>query len=94
MSSKQADMQTQNIGFEQAMAELESIVKALEAGDLPLEESLQQFERAVQLSRVSQQTLQQAEQKVHILLQQNGQAELAEFATDEANENTDQQVPF
>jgi exodeoxyribonuclease VII small subunit len=92
MSSKQADDQT--IGFEQAMQELESIVKALEAGDLPLEESLQQFERAVMLSRISQQKLQQAEQKVQILLQQNGQESLAEFSSDDAGDSSEQQVPF
>lgn len=69
----------ENIGFEQAMAELENIVKALEEGDMPLETSLKQFERAVLLSRVSQKKLQQAEQKVQVLLQQNGNETLSNF---------------
>lgn len=75
MANKQSD----DISFEQAMQELEQIVKQLEQGDLPLEQSLAQFEQAVRLSRLSQQKLQQAEQKVSILLQQNGNAELTEF---------------
>ena len=37
--------------FEAAIAELESIVKKLEEGDLPLEQSLALYERGVQLSR-------------------------------------------
>ncbi|EGN75205.1 exodeoxyribonuclease VII, small subunit [Idiomarina sp. A28L] len=77
MSTKE---NTEALGFEQAMEELETIVSALEEGELPLEESLKQFERAVFLSRVSQQKLQQAEQKVQILLQQNGTESLEPFA--------------
>ena len=37
--------------FEAAIAELETIVKKLEEGDLPLESSLQLYERGVHLSR-------------------------------------------
>lgn len=71
---------TESLGFEQAMDELEQIVSALEEGELPLEESLKQFERAVFLSRVSQKKLQQAEQKVQVLLQQHGTESLEPFA--------------
>ena len=62
--------------FEKALAELETIVDKLEQGDLALEESLKQFERGVQLTRVCQTALQQAEQKVEILLRNSGGAEL------------------
>ena len=37
--------------FEAAIAELETIVKKLEEGELPLEKSLELYERGVQLSR-------------------------------------------
>ncbi|RUO20447.1 exodeoxyribonuclease VII small subunit [Aliidiomarina iranensis] len=75
-----SEKNSESLGFEQAMAELEQIVSALEEGELPLEESLKQFERAVFLSRISQQKLQQAEQKVQILMQQNGSEELNPFS--------------
>lgn len=65
--------------FEQSMQELESIVKHMEQGDLPLEEALKQFERGIQLARESQQTLQQAEQKVQVLMRQNGEDTLTEL---------------
>lgn len=77
---------TSELTFEQAMGELEQIVQQLEQGDLPLEQSLQQFERAVALSRISQQKLQQAEQKVSILLRQGQQEELQPFNADETSE--------
>ncbi|HKE44198.1 MAG TPA: exodeoxyribonuclease VII small subunit [Steroidobacteraceae bacterium] len=54
--------------FEQCMAELEALVERLERGDLPLEESLKQFERGVLLARSCQTALKAAEQKVEILL--------------------------
>ena len=46
------------------MAELEALVERLERGDLPLEESLKQFERGVVLARACQTALKAAEQKV------------------------------
>ncbi len=50
------------------MAELEALVERLEQGDLPLEESLKQFERGVALTRACQTALKAAEQKVEILM--------------------------
>ncbi len=67
-SSKQPD-------FETALAELESLVSTMEQGDLTLEESLKQFERGITLTRGCQSSLKEAEQKVQILLNQNGEPE-------------------
>src|SRR5258705_2944739 len=53
--------------FEAAIAELETIVKKLEEGDLPLETSLQLYERGVQLSRFCHAQLEQAEKRIEIL---------------------------
>lgn len=66
--------------FEDALAELETIVQTLETGEQSLEASLEQFERGVSLSRFCQQSLSEAEQKVKILLAENGEeADLADF---------------
>lgn len=68
--------------FEKSLAALEDLVKKLEAGDLPLEESLKQFERGVQLARSCQEALQQAELRVQQLIQPaNGPAKLVDFDT-------------
>jgi exodeoxyribonuclease VII small subunit len=70
--------------FETALAELEALVEKMEQGDLSLDESLQQFERGVQLTRSCQQALKDAEQKVKILLDKDGQTGLEPFDTDDA----------
>jgi exodeoxyribonuclease VII small subunit len=53
--------------FEAAIAELEGIVKKLEDGDLPLEKSLELYERGVQLSRFCHTRLEEAEKRIEIL---------------------------
>jgi exodeoxyribonuclease VII small subunit len=53
--------------FEAALTELDAIVKKLEDGDLPLEQSLQLFERGVQLSRFCHARLEEAERRIEIL---------------------------
>jgi exodeoxyribonuclease VII small subunit len=53
--------------FEAAIAELESVVKKLEEGDLTLEESLVLYERGVQLSRFCHARLEEAERRIEIL---------------------------
>lgn len=65
--------------FEEAMQELEQLVAQMERGELSLEESLKSFERGIKLTRTCQQALQEAEQKVQILLEKNGQQSLEPF---------------
>jgi len=69
--------------FETALAELEALVEKMEQGDLSLDESLKQFERGVQLTRACQQALKEAEQKVQILLEKDGQPSLEAFDNDD-----------
>ena len=51
----------------------------MEQGDLTLEQSLEDFERGVALTRACQQALQEAEQKVQILTRKDENAELSPF---------------
>ena len=60
-------MDTSIKDFEAAIAELETIVKKLEDGDLPLEQSLALYERGVQLSRFCHARLEEAERRIEIL---------------------------
>jgi exodeoxyribonuclease VII small subunit len=53
--------------FEEALQALEAVVERLEQGDLPLEESIKQFETGMALVHACQTTLKQAEQKIEIL---------------------------
>ena len=59
---------TEAVDFEKALAELEGIVKQLEAGNLALDKSLALFERGVQLARACKEKLAEAELKVSQLV--------------------------
>ncbi len=53
--------------FESAIAELDTIARTLEEGDMPLEKSLELYERGVQLSRFCHAKLEAAERRIEIL---------------------------
>ena len=61
-------MAAKEIKFEAALGRLEEIVKKMEDGDMPLEDSLKLFEEGVKLSRMCDQKLQAAERRIEILL--------------------------
>lgn len=73
--------------FESDLQALEALVEKLERGDLPLEDSLQQFERGIALARRCQQALKTAEQKVRILLEKNVDAKPENFDAADADDN-------
>ncbi len=64
------------LDFEQSLADLQTLVERLENGELSLEDSLTAFEQGIRLTRDCQSALAQAEQKVQVLLERDG--ELAE----------------
>lgn len=68
----------ENLSFEASLGELEQIVTQLEQGDVSLDDALKQFERGINLVRQSQAKLEQAQQKVSILLNE-GDTELSQF---------------
>jgi exodeoxyribonuclease VII small subunit len=68
--------------FEDSMDELEKLVEQMEQGDISLEDALKAFERGIKLTRTCQQALQDAEQKVQILLEKNGQQTLEPFSNE------------
>lgn len=69
----------ENMSFEEAISELETIVLNLERGDLPLEESMSLFERGLKLSHSSQLKLTDAEQKIEILVNKMNQNTLESY---------------
>ena len=69
--------------FETAMKELEPIVENMENDQLTLDESLKQFERGVELSRICQNSLKNAEQKVEQLVKKHGELVIEPFDADQ-----------
>ncbi len=66
-------MNAEQPNFEQLMQQLETLVASMESGELSLEASLQAYEEGVRLTRLCQQQLAQAEQRVFSLQEKNGQ---------------------
>jgi exodeoxyribonuclease VII small subunit len=68
--------------FEACLNELETVVKELEGGDLPLERALELFERGVQLSDSCRKQLDDAETRVETLIRRNGRIQPEPFRPD------------
>ena len=63
-----------DLKFEDSLARLEQIVSQLEAGNLPLEESLKVFEEGIALARSCAKYLEEAEKRIEILTRDEGGA--------------------
>ena len=65
--------------FEASLDALEKVVKELEAGDLPLERSLELFEKGMALSDVCRKQLENAETRVEMLIRKEGKLQAEPF---------------
>jgi exodeoxyribonuclease VII small subunit len=65
--------------FEASLDELENVVKELEAGDLPLERSLELFEKGMALSETCRKQLENAETRVEMLIRKEGKIQPESF---------------
>ncbi len=68
------------LNFEIALKDLEAMIEKMAGGQLTLEESLKSFEQGIALARQCQLALKEAEQKVQILISQNGNFETRDFS--------------
>lgn len=78
-SSQDKHDKNKPVDFEKTLAKLEQIIARLEEGDLPLEESVKQFEQGMALLKDCQRTLNQAEQKVKVLIEKNRSFQTEDF---------------
>ena len=65
--------------FETKMQELEDVVALLEKGDMNLDESLKKFEEGMKISKECNKMLEDAEKKITILLEQDGEIQETNF---------------
>ncbi len=73
----------EKINFEKLFKELEEIVDKMESGDLPLQESLELFERGMKISKILKKELDSIEHRVEILLKdEEGNLKKEEFKRD------------
>ena len=71
----------ENLSFEESLEKLEEIVNKLENGDVPLDEAIDEFNKAMKLVKVCNDKLNAAEESIAKIVQENG--ELIEFKTNE-----------
>ncbi len=57
----------ENFTFESGMEELEKLVRELESGEMPLEESFQAFERGMALKARLQKLLEEGDRRIRVL---------------------------
>ena len=68
------------VNLEKSLADLEALVEELEQGELPLDKAMKKFEDGIKLTRSCQTALQDAEQRVQILVESaGGEDALEEF---------------
>lgn len=72
-------MAKKKLTFEEGMQELEDIVRALEQGQMPLEESFKAFEKATQLQKTLQAMLDEGDRRIRVLTE-TGEREMSEEA--------------
>jgi exodeoxyribonuclease VII small subunit len=68
--------------FESCLDELEKVVRELEGGDLPLDRSLELFERGMTLSDACRKQLEEAETRVDMLIRREGKMTAEPFRPD------------
>ncbi len=67
--------------FEENLEKLETIVKKLESGSIPLDDAIENFNEAIRLAKICDDKLKNAEEKVNKILNKEG--ELEEFNVEE-----------
>lgn len=78
-------MKKQNMTFEESMQRLEQIVRAMERGEVPLEESLKLFQEGTQLVMTCEKMLEDAQLQVKkVMVAADGSPILEDFSNDEA----------
>jgi exodeoxyribonuclease VII small subunit len=70
--------------FEACLDELEKVVKELEGGDLPLERSLELFEKGMRLSDTCRKQLEEAETRVEMLIRKEGKMQAEPYRPEKA----------
>lgn len=79
----------EKIAFEEALNRLEQLVGRLEDTNVPLDEAVDCFAEAMEMSNVCSQKLNEAEQKITLLLSNNGSSKEVEFEMKGTEDNGD-----
>ena len=73
----------EELKFEEAIKKLEDISKELESGELGLDESVDKFEEGMKISKLCTKMLNEAEKKINLLIDNDGEIEEESFTAEE-----------
>ena len=76
-----AEKKEKELSFEESLEQLEEIVKKLEVGDVPLDDAIADFNKAMKLSKTCDEKLKSAEEAITKLVKENG--EVVDFQVEE-----------
>ncbi len=76
-----AEKKEKELSFEESLDELEKIVKKLEVGDVPLDDAINEFNKAMKLSKVCDDKLKKAEEAITKLVKDNN--DIVDFQVEE-----------
>lgn len=76
-------MSKEKVNFEEAMQKLETIANELETGNLNLDESVEKFEEGMKLSKECAKILDDAEKRISILINKDGEISEENFNIEE-----------
>ena len=77
-----AKKEEKELSFEESLQELDTIVKKLEVGDVPLDDAIHEFNKAMMLSKLCDEKLKNAEKTISKLVKDNG--EIVDFQIEES----------
>ena len=76
-----AEKKEKELSFEESLLNLEEIVKKLETGDVPLDDAIVEFDKAMKLAKICDEKLKKAEESITKLVKDNG--EIVDFQVEE-----------
>lgn len=85
MTLENTDKKVEDLTFKEASVELERVVRQLEGGDLELEDALERYARGVELLCSLRERLNNAEQKVQVLLDSTSEVAVPDTTDASAN---------
>jgi len=77
-----AEKKEKELSFEESLEQLEEIVKKLEVGDVPLDDAIAEFNKAMKLAKTCDEKLKTAEEAITKLVKENG--EMVDFQIEES----------
>ena len=76
-----AEKKEKELNFEESLLSLEEIVKKLETGEVPLDDAIDEFNKAMKLAKSCDEKLKNAEESITKLVKENG--EIVDFQVEQ-----------